>query len=327
MQTLFAYFYLPHTRNKQSYLPPLQRAQAIIITLILSFTFSGCSVRIDQKSATATTNSSCAQAYQTLSASNHPTNISQIKQRAHTWKTLAISCPHRFTEGVIQSTRNEWQLRQYQNQNELLKQADEQRQQSYRALSELTQQYPTIRWSQNPLAQAASSEDKLAYILQTLAARRQDHALLSYSDQANSIANILMHAAGNEPDLRHKVYNLPQEALHNPTMRDKTTGVMMPVEAIAIMDCAREELQAFNQTIGITNVEQTRSIVSRTITSTKATNQQYANDVTHNAHEEASTNRINQITNAFMQALFHRVQAHLFYAYALGYPITEPKLS
>ena len=177
---------------------------------------------------------------------------------------------------------------------------------SYANLIEVINHYKNFKWTHQPLAQAAEAEDKLAFILQTLAARKEQNIALEYSDMASTNAQTLMRAAGEGTDLRKKVYDIPQETLESGKTHDSVSGKDLPITAIAYMDCAREELAAFNQIITITSKNNNAS----------------ENNVTAKSDDNDSVMRAQQtLKNAIVQLITSR----LLRAYELGYP-TDTKL-
>lgn len=278
------------------------------------------SVRIDQNKHTTIKENGCAKAYrlaqkeqnkidnarrkQSTENNKNLIDTNTLKKTSENWDTVAKKCPTRLSEAVTYSVQDNWQYLQESGQisdNNII----ENEREAYYKLLEVMQNHENVRWTHNPLAQAAVAEDKLSFILQTLAAKKDKNMSLKYSDMAASNANALMHAAGDGADLRGKVYEIPQQALQSGIAKDIASGKDLPIAAIAYMDCAREELAAFNQVIVVEENNQ-------------------KNDAKNNSETnyEHSTNQAN---NDFKDAVIKLITSRLLRAYELGYP-TDAKL-
>ena len=269
------------------------------------------------------------------------TSTKDLETTAKYWKTVAQQCPGRLSESIVYSTQAQWEMLSKKNsdensnnvsnksgnengngtetetgngnengnessENTQTTTAQQMEHDSYANLIEVINHYKNFKWTHQPLAQAAEAEDKLAFILQTLAARKDQNTALEYSDMASTNAQTLMRAAGEGTDLRKKVYDIPQEALESGKTHDSASGKDLPIAAIAYMDCAREELDAFNQIITITSKNNNAS----------------ENNVTTKSDDNDSVIRAQQtLKNAIVQLITSR----LLRAYELGYP-TDTKL-
>ena len=289
-------------------------------------------IHIDHTNHTAAPENACAKAYRIAQKNQHAINSdakneandasatsatsaakaekSVWKNAAENWKIVAQQCPGRLSESIVYSAQAQWAMlanESSQNKNSITQQTQqtEQTQQeeydSYIQLREVLDHYKNFKWTHQPLAQAAAAEDKLSFILQTLAAKKVPEISLKYSDMASSNAESLMHASTKGADLRKKIYDIPQKALESGIAHDELSGKDLPIVAIAYMDCAREELEAFNQIIVIEE-NKDRSAAKN---SSDETRYEYSAIQAH---------------NAFKDAVIKLITSRLLRAYALGYP-------
>lgn len=184
-----------------------------------------------------------------------------LQNAANSWKNVAMQCNSRFAQGVVFSAQNTWKLINLGQSN--LEQGNESSASSaskianqmesnvYKKLYDFANSTKNLHlhWNYLPIAQAALEQDKLAFMLQTLAAKDVDNISLRQSDITATTANTLMHFASNGRDLRQKVYEIPQKNLDSGVAKDEASGKELPIVAIAYMDCARAELDALNQVI------------------------------------------------------------------------------
>lgn len=284
-------------------------------------------IHIDHTTHTAAPENTCAKAYRIAQKNQHAINsdaknatnaknvtIEVWKNAAENWKIVAQQCPGRLSESIVYSAQAQWAMlanESSQDKNSITQQTQqtEQTQQeeydSYIQLREVLDHYENFKWTHQPLAQAAAAEDKLAFILQTLAAKKVPEISLKYSDMAASNAESLMHASAKGADLRKKIYDIPQKALESGIAHDELSGKDLPIVAIAYMDCAREELEAFNQIIVIEE-NKDRSAAKNSSDET--------NDET--SYEYSAV----QAHKAFKDAVIKLITSRLLRAYALGYP-------
>ncbi len=280
-------------------------------------------IHVDHTNHTAAPENACAKAYRIAQKSQHAINSdakneanaeksekSVWKDAAENWKIVAQQCPGRLSESIVYSAQAQWAMlsnESSQNKNSITQQTQqtEQTQQeeydSYIQLREVLDHYENFKWTHQPLAQAAAAEDKLSFILQTLAAKKVPEISLKYSDIAASNAESLMHASTKGADLRKKVYDIPQKVLESGIAHDELSGKDLPIVAIAYMDCAREELEAFNQIIVI----EENKARSETKNNSDETRYEYSAIQAH---------------NAFKDAVIKLITSRLLRAYALGYP-------
>ncbi|APW18326.1 hypothetical protein [Gardnerella swidsinskii] len=330
MQTLYVLLNDMRKQVKRS----IARALVLLICVLISPLLTACgtlqNIHVEHTVHTAAPENACAKAYRLaqkkqreIKKNQNNTSIKNFETAAKYWKTVAQQCPGRLSESIIYSTQAQWEMLSKKNSNENSNNvsnksgnessentktttAQQMEHDSYANLIEVINHYKNFKWTHQPLAQAAEAEDKLAFILQTLAARKEQNITLEYSDMASTNAQTLMRVAGEGTDLRKKVYNIPQEALESGKTHDSTSGKDLPITAIAYMDCAREELAAFNQIITITSKNNNAS----------------ENNVTAKSDDNDSVMRAQQtLKNAIVQLITSR----LLRAYELGYP-TDTKL-
>lgn len=312
----------------------IARALVLLICVLISPLLTACgtlqNIHVEHTVHTAAPENACAKAYRLaqkkqreIKKNQNNTSIKNFETAAKYWKTVAQQCPGRLSESIIYSTQAQWEMLSKKNSNENSNNvsnksgnessentktttAQQMEHDSYANLIEVINHYKNFKWTHQPLAQAAEAEDKLAFILQTLAARKEQNITLEYSDMASTNAQTLMRVAGEGTDLRKKVYDIPQETLESGKTHDSVSGKDLPITAIAYMDCAREELAAFNQIITITSKNNNAS----------------ENNVTAKSDDNDSVMRAQQtLKNAIVQLITSR----LLRAYELGYP-TDTKL-
>lgn len=312
----------------------IARALVLLICVLISPLLTACgtlqNIHVEHTVHTAAPENACAKAYRLaqkkqreIKKNQNDTSIKDFETAAKYWKTVAQQCPGRLSESIIYSTQAQWEMLSKKNSNENSNNvsnksgnessentktttAQQMEHDSYANLIEVINHYKNFKWTHQPLAQAAEAEDKLAFILQTLAARKEQNIALEYSDMASTNAQTLMRVAGEGTDLRKKVYDIPQEALESGKTHDSASGKDLSITAIAYMDCAREELAAFNQIITITSKNNNAS----------------ENNVTAKSDDNDSVMRAQQtLKNATVQL----ITSKLLRAYELGYP-TDTKL-
>ncbi len=330
MQTLYVLLNDMRKQVKRS----IARALVLLICVLISPLLTACgtlqNIHVEHTVHTAAPENACAKAYRLaqkkqreIKKNQNNTSIKNFETAAKYWKTVAQQCPGRLSESIIYSTQAQWEMLSKKNSNENSNNvsnksgnessentktttAQQMEHDSYANLIEVINHYKNFKWTHQPLAQAAEAEDKLAFILQTLAARKEQNITLEYSDMASTNAQTLMRVAGEGTDLRKKVYDIPQEALESGKTHDSASGKDLSITAIAYMDCAREELAAFNQIITITSKNNNAS----------------ENNVTTKSDDNDSVIRAQQtLKNAIVQLITSR----LLRAYELGYP-TDTKL-
>jgi len=329
MQTLYVLLNDMRKRVKRS----IARALVLLICVLISPLLTACgtlqNIHVEHTVHTAAPENACAKAYRLAQKrqreiKKNQNNIStkDLGTTAKYWKTVAQQCPGRLSESIVYSTQAQWEMLSKKNsdensnnvsnksgnengnessENTQTTTAQQMEHDSYANLIEVINHYKNFKWTHQPLAQAAEAEDKLAFILQTLAARKDQNTALEYSDMASTNAQTLMRAAGEGTDLRKKVYDIPQEALESGKTHDSASGKDLPIAAIAYMDCAREELDAFNQVIVIEE--------NKTKSAAKSNNNEAG-------YEYSAV----QANNVFKDAIIKLITSRLLRAYAFGYP-------
>lgn len=277
------------------------------------------------------------------------TKDSFLKETAKAWQEVAIQCDTKFAEATIKNAQIMLRLSQKSNNsfnnssNKINDYAKNEEISAIKSIREFTHNNESLRLSHNPLAQAAAGEDRLAFILQTLAAKNLDKKLIKLSDNIASISNIFMHIAGNGEDVRKKTYNMPVDALSSGKTRDYTTGKTLDIAAISYMECAREELLAFNTSMYITAYNSKNEVEesdnSEEASDNKSNKSSHESDNAY-AYENNSSNQIDNsklknasknnkrlnekdIVNNFKRILIKLVTSRLLRAYSLGYPTSE----
>lgn len=245
-----------------------------------------------------------------------------LKETAKAWQEVAIQCDTKFAEATIKNAQIMLKLSQKSNNsfnnssNKINDYAKNEEISAIKSIREFTHNNESLRLSHNPLAQAAAGEDRLAFILQTLAAKNLDKKLIKLSDNIASISNIFMHIAGNGEDVRKKTYNMPVDALSSGKTRDYTSTKTLDIAAISYMECAREELLAFNTSMYITAYN-SKNEVEESDNSEEESNSKSENN--------SKNKRLNEkdIVNKFKRILIKLVTSRLLHAYSLGYPTSE----
>lgn len=283
---------------------------------------------------------------------------SLLKETAKAWQEVAIQCDTKFAEATIKNAQIMLKLSQKSSNsssnspNKIKDYAKNEEESAIKSIREFTHNNESLRLSHDPLSQAAAGEDRLAFILQTLAAKNLDKKLIKLSDNIASISNIFMHIAGNGEDVRKKTYNMPVDALSSGKTRDYTSTKTLDIAAITYMECAREELLAFNTSMYITaynskneveesdnseeasdnksnksSHESDNAYAYENNSSNKIDNSKLKNAGKNNKSDNASKNnkRLNEkdIVHKFKRILMKLVTSRLLRAYSLGYPTDE----
>lgn len=250
------------------------------------------------------------------------TKDSFLKETAKAWQEVAIQCDTKFAEATIKNAQIMLKLSQKSNNssnnssNKINDYAKNEEISAIKSIREFTHNNESLRLSHNPLAQAAAGEDRLTFILQTLAAKNLDKKLIKLSDNIASISNIFMHIAGNGEDVRKKTYNMPVDALSSGKTRDYTTGKTLDIAAISYMECAREELLAFNTSMYITAYNSKNEVEE---------SDNSEEEISNKSENKSENKRLNEkdIVHKFKRILMKLVTSRLLRAYSLGYPTSE----
>lgn len=253
------------------------------------------------------------------------TTGTEWKQSIKNWETVAQQCPGRLSEAIVRRAKNQWLLisgqsgaqgaeavadpAAYAQQTEL---------EAYAQLRNVLESYEHIQWSREPLVQVAKAENQIAFILQTLAAKKITGVTLKDSDMAASNSQGFIHAAGVEAgeDLRNNAYDIPPQALASGKARDNASNIDLPITAIAYMDCARAELKSFE---GNADIFATK----------RKNDSQYGTDtnagegtIASGADGHSSDTQV-RAAQALKNAIIKLITSRLLRAYSLGYPADE----
>lgn len=267
---------------------------------------------------------------------------SLLKETAKAWQEVAIQCDTKFAEATIKNAQIMLKLSQKSSNsssnspNKIKDYAKNEEESAIKSIRDFTHNNESLRLSHDPLAQAAAGEDRLAFILQTLAAKNLDKKLIKLSDNIASISNIFMHIAGNGEDVRKKTYNMPVDALSSGKTRDYTSAKTLDIAAISYMECAREELLAFNTSMYITAYNSKNEVEESDNSEEESNSSDNKSNKSSNKSDNASKNskndnaignnkRLNEkdIVHKFKRILMKLVTSRLLRAYSLGYPTSE----
>lgn len=339
MQTLYVLLKAVRTNAKRSIKIALKIFVCALLTPTLVFTLASCgtlqNIHVDHTVKSNSGENICAKAYRLAQKNqqfieNNVNNVStsDLESSAKEWETVAQQCPGRLSESIVYSAKAKWEILSKESGNNKSKIAEEiagtsdeenayastenqenpessithqLERNAYIQFTKTVKHYNNFQWTHHPLASAAAAEDQLAFILQTLAAKKVPGLPLEYSDMASTNAQTFMNASGKGDDLRKKIYEIPSDALESGKAQDKASGKDLPIAAIAYMDCARTELTAFNQIIVIEE--------NKTKSASK-------NNRDETSYEYSAV----QAHKAFKDAVIKLITSRLLRAYALGYP-------
>lgn len=344
MQTLYVLLKAVRTNAKRSIKIALKIFVCALLTPMLVFTLASCgtlqNIHVDHTVKSNSGENICAKAYRLAQKNqqfieNNVNNVStsDLESYAKEWETVAQQCPGRLSESIVYSAKAKWEILSKESGNNKSKIAEEiagtsdeenayesaenqenpessithqLERNAYIQFTKTVKHYNNFQWTHHPLASAAAAEDQLAFILQTLTAKKVPGLPLEYSDMASTNAQTFMNASGKGDDLRKKIYEIPSDALESGKAQDKASGKDLPIAAIAYMDCARTELTAFNQIIVIEE--------NKTKSASK-----------NNRNETSYEYSAVQAHKDFKDAVIKLITSRLLRAYALGYP-TETNL-
>lgn len=339
MQTLYVLLKAVRTNAKRSIKIALKIFVCALLTPTLVFTLASCgtlqNIHVDHTVKSTSGENICAKAYRLAQKNqqfieNNVNNVStsDLESYAKEWETVAQQCPGRLSESIVYSAKAKWEILSKESGNNKSKIAEEiagtsdeenayastenqenpessithqLERNAYIQFTKTVKHYNNFQWTHHPLASAAAAEDQLAFILQTLAAKKVPGLPLEYSDMASTNAQTFMNASGKGDDLRKKIYEIPSDALESGKAQDKASGKDLPIAAIACMDCARTELTAFNQIIVIEE--------NKTKSASK-------NNRDETSYEYSAV----QAHKDFKDAVIKLITSRLLRAYALGYP-------
>lgn len=344
MQTLYVLLKAARNNANSSIKIAIKIFVCALLAPTLVFTLASCgipqNIHVDHTVKSASGENICAKAYRLAQKNqqfieNNVNNVSASnwESSAKEWETVAQQCPGRLSESIVYSAQAKWEILSKESGNNKSKIAEEiagtndeenadastenqenpessithqLERNAYIQFTKTVKHYNNFQWTHHPLASAAAAEDQLAFILQTLAAKKVPGLPLEYSDMASTNAQTFMNASGKGDDLRKKIYEIPSDALESGKAQDKASGKDLPIAAIAYMDCARTELTAFNQIIVIEE--------NKTKSASK-------NNRDETSYEYSAV----QAHKAFKDAVIKLITSRLLRAYALGYP-TETNL-
>lgn len=339
MQTLYVLLKAVRTNAKRSIKIALKIFVCALLAPTLVFTLASCgipqNIHVDHTVKSTSGENICAKAYRLAQKNqqfieNNVNNVStsDLESSAKEWETVAQQCPGRLSESIVYSAKAKWEILSKESGNNKSKIAEEiagtsdeenayesaenqenpessithqLERNAYIQFTKTVKHYNNFQWTHHPLASAAAAEDQLAFILQTLAAKKVPGLPLEYSDMASTNAQTFMNASGKGDDLRKKIYEIPSNALESGKAQDKASGKDLPIAAIAYMDCARTELTAFNQIIVIEE--------NKTKSASK-------NNRDETSYEYSAV----QAHKDFKDAVIKLITSRLLRAYALGYP-------
>ncbi len=339
MQTLYVLLKAVRTNAKRSIKIALKIFVCALLTPTLVFTLASCgtlqNIHVDHTVKSTSGENICAKAYRLAQKNqqfieNNVNNVStsDLESSAKEWETVAQQCPGRLSESIVYSAKAKWEILSKESGNNKSKIAEEiagtsdeenayesaenqenpessithqLERNAYIQFTKTVKHYNNFQWTHHPLASAAAAEDQLAFILQTLAAKKVPGLPLEYSDMASTNAQTFMNASGKGDDLRKKIYEIPSDALESGKAQDNASGKDLPIAAIAYMDCARTELTAFNQIIVIEE--------NKTKSASK-------NNRDETSYEYSAV----QAHKDFKDAVIKLITSRLLRAYALGYP-------
>lgn len=339
MQTLYVLLKAVRTNAKRSIKIALKIFVCALLTPMLVFTLASCvtlqNIHVDHTVKSNSGENICAKAYRLAQKNqqfieNNVNNVStsDLESYAKEWETVAQQCPGRLSESIVYSAKAKWEILSKESGNNKSKIAEEiagtsdeenayesaenqenpessithqLERNAYIQFTKTVKHYNNFQWTHHPLANAAAAEDQLAFILQTLAAKKVPGLPLEYSDMASTNAQTFMNASGKGDDLRKKIYEIPSDALESGKAQDNASGKDLPIAAIAYMDCARAELTAFNQIIVIEE--------NKTKSASK-----------NNRNETSYEYSAVQAHKDFKDAVIKLITSRLLRAYALGYP-------
>lgn len=239
---------------------------SLVSMVLVIIMCSGCSApRVEGRAESESQQTTCDKFYaratqHDVQASKAPHMIMRYyaaNEAQHDWLDVAIQCPNRFTEGTIRSVQMQLAT----------KDLAQSLGQEYTSLSiSRLDGIDSIAVSGKSLATMALAEDRAGFATEVLAgkyastapkirntniqelAQNNASGMLRVSNNHKETASQLMNAAQNDSniqDLRRKVYATQELTAHPNTIVDPATGIQAPTYAVIEMDCAREELAAF----------------------------------------------------------------------------------
>lgn len=222
-----------------------------------------------------------------------------FEDATHRWLDVAIQCPTRFAEGTLRSAQAQAAAHALARTSGF----------SYEPLTVTRlDDVDELGIGGDALAKLALAEDRAGFATEVLAGRFadgvasdastaalvKDGGLLAMSDDHKETASRLMYLSDGAKDLRRKVYATQELTAHSADVVDPATGLRANTVAVLEIDCAREELAAFDS--------------SAHVDYTTMTQQQRTK------------------TRAALAQLSMLIATHAYTAFTLGYPSTDPAL-
>lgn len=222
-----------------------------------------------------------------------------FEDAAHRWLDVAIQCPARFAEGTLRSAQAQAAAQTLAGTVGA----------SYEPLTvERLDDVDTLGIGGDALAKLALAEDRAGFATEVLAGRFADGVaedattarlvkdgdLLAMSDNHKETASRLMHLSDGAKDLRRKVYATQELTAHSGQAVDPATGLRANTVAILEIDCARDELTAFDSSAHV--------------------------DYTAMSAQQRTQ------TRAALAQLSMLIATHAYTAFTLGYPRTDDVL-
>lgn len=222
-----------------------------------------------------------------------------FEDATHRWLDVAIQCPARFAEGTLRSAQAQAAAHALARTSGF----------SYEPLTVTRlDDVDELGIGGDALAKLALAEDRAGFATEVLAGRFadgvasdastvalvKDGGLLAMSDDHKETASRLMYLSDGAKDLRRKVYATQELTAHSADVVDPATGLRANTVAVLEIDCAREELAAFDS--------------SAHVDYTTMTQQQRTK------------------TRAALAQLSMLIATHAYTAFTLGYPSTDPAL-
>lgn len=155
------------------------------------------------------------------------------------WRTVALDCPQRFVEGTVRSAYATFAATTLADRL---------------GVSNIVVE-PGTRLDDNTgldldadaLAAMSLAEDRAGFAYEVLAARRGANAqLYALSNERKANAQLLATAVKQSKDPRQKVYSIAAIASNPSETTDPSTGLSAPTTAVIEMNCALEQLAAFD---------------------------------------------------------------------------------
>ncbi|RSX58892.1 hypothetical protein [Bifidobacterium samirii] len=238
-------------------------AAAAVAAVVLAT--AGCATpRFEGRAESERTVSDCERAYYAAAdleaALSHPFVLRSLAaaDAAAQWLDVAVDCPSRFGEGVVNAARlaSRYELADVGG-------GDDGDDDAAAAIADLDawsslagegasvaddtdDNYADAAIPAASLTAMALAEDRAGFILQIMAARGDGGVTLAMSDAHRTVGERLFSLSGlaAADDPRLKTYDASALLDHPSTLVDPATGLDAPALAVVEMNCAREEIAA-----------------------------------------------------------------------------------